>query len=69
MWQVIPVSNFILAAQEELYVGDRQAFVKCAADPKPNGGGGDRRDSRGGGRGRGRGRGNDRQSFGGKFSE
>ena len=54
------------AAQDDLWIGDRQAFVKCAADPKPDGSQGGRGGGRGGrGGGRGRGRGNDRQSFGG----
>ena len=48
-----------------MWIGDRQAFVKCAADPKPDGSQGGRGGGRGGRGGRGRGRGNDRQSFGG----
>lgn len=53
-----------------MYVGDRQAFVKCAADPKPEGrqSFGNDRGGRGGGRGRGGDRGG-RQSFGGERQE
>merc|ERR1719454_2792306 len=52
-----------LAAENEIYVGDRQAFIKCAADPKGGPGGrGGARGGRGGGDRGGRG---GRQSFGG----
>lgn len=59
-----------IADGDNLYVGDRQAFVKCAADPKPEGrqSFGNDRGGRGGGRGRGGDRGG-RQSFGGERQE
>lgn len=61
-----PLITLFLAAENDLWFDDRQAFVKCAADPKPQGGGGDRGRGRGrGDRGGGRGRGGDRNSFGG----
>lgn len=58
-----------IAAQDDLWIGDRQAFVKCAGDPKyeggrANDGPGGQRGGRGGGRDGGRGRGG-RDSFGG----
>ena len=65
-----PKINLFLADGDNLYVGDRQAFVKCAADPKPEGrqSFGNDRGGRGGGRGRGGDRGG-RQSFGGERQE
>ena len=61
--------NHFLAAQDDLWIGDRQAFVKCAADPKGPPGGD--RGGRGGRGGRDRGGrqsfgGGDRKSFGGE---
>ena len=61
--------NRFLAAQDDLWIGDRQAFVKCAADPKGPPGGD--RGGRGGRGGRDRGGrqsfgGGDRKSFGGE---
>lgn len=58
-----------IAAQDDLWIGDRQAFVKCAADPKGPPGG-----DRGGRGGRDRGGrqsfgGGDRKSFGGERQE
>merc|ERR1712131_548304 len=52
-----------IAAQDDLWIGDRQAFVKCAADPKGPAGG-DR-----GGRGGRQSFGGDRKSFGGERQE
>ena len=59
---------FFSAAQDDLWIDDRQAFVKCAADPKGPAGGD--RGGRGGRGGRDRGGrqsfGGDRKSFGGE---
>ena len=59
--QAIDKYKHFLAAQDDLWIGDRQAFVKCAADPKGPAGGD--RGGRGGRGGRDRG---GRQSFGGE---
>ena len=59
----VTINVIFEAAENEIYVGDRQAFIKCAADPKGGPGGrGGARGGRGGGDRGGRG---GRQSFGG----